>query len=114
MAETVERKRPRTIEEMSAYIHQHNWPNKRSPLIWRRLDERHTRSHDNRFQVERRGDGDSERFFAFILPTTVIGHRLASLEQAKEICEQNASPLPLETPIAEGQAPSPIASLKRR
>jgi len=98
--ETPER-RPRSIEEVSAYIHRRNWPKERKALIWRKIDERRSRSHCNRFQVERRGEGEATRYFAFILPTTVIGHRLASLEQAKEVCERHASPLPLEPPQAE-------------
>lgn len=100
MAETTN-KRPRTIEEMSAYIHRRNWPKERSPLRWRKVADRLYRSNCNRFQVERRGEGASTRYFAFILPTTVIGHRLLTEEQAKQICERRASPLPLEPPAAE-------------
>lgn len=97
MAETTER-RPRTIEEVSAYIRQRNCPTERSPLYWRKVADRLLRSHDNRFQVERRGEGDATRYFAFILPDTVIGYRLLSEDQAKQVCEYHASPLPLEPP----------------
>jgi hypothetical protein len=95
MTETTER-RPRTIEEMSAYIRARNSPKERSPLHWRKVTERIVRSTCERFQVERRGEGDSTRFFAFIRPDKVIGHRLLTEEQAKQVCEGHASPLPLE------------------
>lgn len=85
----------RTLEEVRAKIRR-NWPKERSPLRWRKVGDRLMRSHCDRFQVERRGDGDNTRYFAFILPTTVIGHRIATEEQAKAICEQHASPLALE------------------
>jgi hypothetical protein len=74
----------------------YNFPRERSPLRWGKVSDRCIRSTCNRFQIERRGDGDAQRFYAFILPDTVIGHRLMSAEQARTICEQHASPLPLE------------------
>lgn len=102
MAETTD-KRPRTIAEVSAFIRR-NWPKERSPLRWRKVTERIIRSHCDRFQVERRGEGDAVRYFAFLLPTTVIGYRILTAEQAKQICEQHASPLPLEAPREVGAA----------
>lgn len=84
-----------TIDEVRAKIRR-NFPNERSPLRWGKVSDRIIRSSCKRFQVERRGEGDATRFYAFILPDTVIGHRLITPEQAKQICEQHASPLPLE------------------
>lgn len=77
---------------------QRNLPKERSPLHWRKVADRLMRSHCNRFQVEKRGDGEAVRYYAFILPDRVIGHRLLTADQAKEVCERHASPLPLDAP----------------
>lgn len=73
-----------------------NLPKERSALQWRKVADRLMRSHCNRFQIERRGEGEAVRYFAFLLPDTVIGHRLLTSDHAKQICEQHASPLSLE------------------
>lgn len=84
-----------TIDEVRAKIRK-NFPNERSPLRWGKISDRIIRSTCRRFQIERRGDGDATRFYAFILPDKVIGHRLLTADQARSICESHASPLPLE------------------
>jgi len=91
-----------TIEQVRAKI-QRNFPKERSPLRWARVSDRIIRSTCGRFQIERRGDEAATRYFAFMRPDKVIGARLGSAEQAKTICEQHASPLPLEpvTPAIE-------------
>ncbi len=93
-----------TMEQVRERIRR-NFPKERSPLRWRKVSDRIIRSHDNRFQIERRGEDAATRYFAFILPDTVIGHRLLSAEQAKTICEQHASPLPLEPADAKQAKP---------
>lgn len=87
-----------TIDEVRARI-RGNFPKERSPLRWRKFADRILHSQCNRYSVERRGEGDATRYYAFILPTTVIGHRLLTADQAKQICERHSSPLPLE-PVA--------------
>ena len=102
--ETVD-KRPRTIEEVSAYIRRRNWPKARSPIIWRKVNEHTLMSHCGRFVIDRHGDGDAARFTAKLRPMTVIGHRCLTQDQAKQICEAHASPLPLEPPKTESPPP---------
>lgn len=96
------------LQRIRQRIRARNFPKERSPLRWRKITDRIIRSHDDRFQVEQRGEGEATRYFAFLLPATVIGHRLLTPEQAKEICEQHASPLPLEV---KPPAVAPAASL---
>lgn len=84
-----------TIDEIRARIRK-NFPKERSPLRWRKVNDRRLVSACNRFVIERRGEGDAARYTAKLKPDTVIGHRLLTAEQAKTLCEQHASPLPLE------------------
>ena len=95
-----------TLEEVRARIRQ-NFPPERTALRWGKVTDRIIRSTCGRFQIEKRGDGEATRFYAFLRPDTVIGHRLMSAEQAKAVCEQHASPLPLEAPPAT-DAPVPL------
>jgi hypothetical protein len=99
-----------TLDDVRAKIRR-NFPNERSPLRWGKISDRIIRSTCGRFQVERRGDDDAARYFAFILPTTVIGHRLLTEDHAKQICEQHASPLPLEAASA-GTSGVPATTLQ--
>jgi hypothetical protein len=84
-----------TLDHVRARI-RNNFPKERSALRWRKVNEHRIVSVCDRFVIERRGEGDATRFWAKLKPDTVIGHRLFSAERAKEICEQHASPLPLE------------------
>ena len=83
------------IDQVRARIRR-NFPKERSPLHWRKVNNNRIVSTCDRFVIERRGDGDAARYTAKLKPDTVIGHRLMTAENAKELCEQHASPLPLE------------------
>ena len=84
-----------TFEKVRSKI-QRNMPKVRKPLEWKKITERIIRSKCDRFQIERRGEDEGTRYYAFILPDIVIGHRLATPEFAKQVCEQHAVPKPLE------------------
>jgi len=104
--ETAERRRL-SFEEVRAKI-QRNKPKERSPIIWRKVNEHSIVSHCGRFVIDRHGEGDAARFTAKLRPLTIIGHRCSTAEQAKQICEAHASPLPLEAPPAESAPQSPL------
>jgi len=46
--------------------------------------------------VEKTGEGEAARYTAKILPTSIVGNRRYTLEQAQEDRNRQASPLPLE------------------
>jgi len=101
------------LAKVRAKIRQ-NFPKERKALIWRKVSENTIRSECGRFRIERRGEGAAERFTAFLHPATVIGHRMGTAAMAKEVCEQHASPLPLEPlekpvqPTLSGPATLPL------
>lgn len=74
------------------------FPDERSPLQWRRDTPNRLLSTCGRFAIEKSGEGDAVRYDAKLKPSTIIGHRRYTLEQAKEDCNRHASPLPLEGP----------------
>ena len=96
-------KRRPTWDEVRAKI-QKNFPKERAALRWRNVSDNLMVSMCDQFAVEKHGQGDAARYTAKIRPNTVIGHRLMTFEKAKELCEQHASPLPLEpsTPTSQG------------
>jgi hypothetical protein len=73
-----------------------NFPNLRAPLQWRKDSESRLVSQCGRFAIEKSGHGDAVRYTAKVQPHAVIGVRLFTAEQAKEVCNRHASPLPLE------------------
>ncbi len=92
-----------------------NFPNERAALQWRKEAFNRFVSTCARFAIERHGEGEAARFTAKLQPATVIGHRLYTIEAAKEVCERHASPLPLEAPAIDAGAvgsgvPAPIAA----
>ena len=84
-----------TLEEVRAKIRK-NFPDPRSPLQWRRDSPTRMVSTCGRFAIEKRGEGDAARYTAILQPRTPIGHRLYTVDAAKEVCSRHASPLPLE------------------
>ena len=84
-----------TLEQVRAKIRK-NFPKERTALRWKKVTEHRIVSHCDRFVIDRHGEGDATRYTAKRKPDTVIGHRLLTSDKAKEICEQHASPLPLE------------------
>lgn len=79
-----------------------NFPDDRQALRWRKDTDTRIVSTCARFAIERHGDGDARRYTAKRQPNTVIGHRLYTVEQAKEVCCRHASPLPLEEIAYQG------------
>lgn len=73
-----------------------NFPNERSPLRWKKVSNTKIVSDDGHFLIEKTGDGDAARFTAKRLPKTILGSRLYTAEEAKTLCNKEASPLPLE------------------
>jgi hypothetical protein len=78
-----------------------NFPNERAALQWRRDSANRLISHCGKFAIEKSGSGDGVRYTAKLLPTSIIGSRRYTLEEAKQDCDSHASPLPLEPPITE-------------
>lgn len=75
-----------------------NFPDGRAPLQWRKDSDTRLVSHCGRFAIEKHGEGDATRYTAKLQPHSVIGARLFTAEQAKEVCNRHASPLPLDLP----------------
>jgi hypothetical protein len=78
-----------------------NFPKVTAALRWRKDSDKRLVSMCGRFSIERHGEGEKARYTAKIQPHSVIGVALASAQQAKEVCERHASPLPLEMPERE-------------
>jgi hypothetical protein len=78
-----------------------NFPNERAAVQWRRVSANRLLSHCGQFEIERSGTGEAARYTAKRLPSSVIGARLYTVEEAKQACDSQASPLPLEPPITE-------------
>lgn len=73
-----------------------NFPDERAPLTWRRDTPTRLVSTCGRFHIDKRGESDAARYTAVLRPTSIIGNRRYTIEQAKEDCNRHASPLPLE------------------
>lgn len=79
-----------------------NFPNPRDPLRWRKDSDTRLVSTCGRFAIEKHGEGDATRYTAKRQPHAVLAHRLFTAEQAKEVCNRHASPLPLDDkPVQE-------------
>lgn len=97
--DTVEAKLAKAREKIRA-----NFPDARAPLTWRRDTPNRLVSTCGRFHIDKHGEGDAARYTAFLRPTSVIGNRRYTVDQAKEDCNRHASPLPLE-PVQRELAP---------
>jgi hypothetical protein len=75
-----------------------NFPSETAPLHWRKDSGNRLVSTCGRFAIERHGEGEKARYTAKLQPHSVIGVSLGTAEQAKEVCNRHASPLPLEPP----------------
>lgn len=73
-----------------------NFPNAHAALQWRKQSNTRIVSHCDRFAIDRAGEGDAVRYTAILKPHSILAARLFTLEQAKEVCNRHASPLPLE------------------
>jgi len=109
MSETTTRPTFQSVQEKI----RRNFPKEHKPLLWQKVTDRIIRSACGRFQVEKRGDGPQSRYYAFIRPDTVIGYRMGTPEQAKEICDHHAAALlkPPPAPIhhaATDKAPGDV------
>ena len=85
-----------------------NFPRVHAPLNWRRVSKNTLSAvgHGKTYYVDRSGEGDATRYRARIHPQTVLGDRLMTAEQAKDLCERDASPLDLSgAPAAAPPAP---------
>lgn len=78
-----------------------NFPNERAPLHWRKDSPTRLVSGCGRFAIEKHGEGDATRYTAKLLPSSIIGNRRYTLEEAKEDCCRHVSPLPLEAPVTD-------------
>jgi hypothetical protein len=78
-----------------------NFPNPRDPLRWRKDSDTRLVSTCGRFAIEKHGEGDAVRYTAKRQPHSVLGQRLFTAEQAKEVCNRHAFPLPLDQPVQE-------------
>ena len=65
------------------------FPSEGAKIIWQKASPNRIESLDRRFSVERLGSGDATRYTAK-MKLTVIGHRLLTAREAKEICERYA------------------------
>jgi hypothetical protein len=78
-----------------------NFPNERAALQWRRVSANRLLSHCGQFAIEKSGSGEATRYTAKRVPNEVIGARLYTVEEAKQACDAQASPLPLEPGLNE-------------
>lgn len=92
---TEEQEAERAIARAKA-ICQRNMPDPRAPLQWKKLSESVIASTCGRYRIARHGEGVTERFSAYLFPNAVLGERLITVQEAKDICGRHASPLPLE------------------
>lgn len=87
-----------------------NFPSSTSSLVWRKASENRIVSTCGRFAIDRFGSGDAVRFNARMLPMTVIGHRLTTAAQAKEVCDRHVSALVLPLPLSSGTSAPVVAA----
>lgn len=73
-----------------------NFPDPRAALTWRKDSNTRIVSTCGRFAIERHGEDGNARYTAKLQPHSVLGHSLLTAEQAKDVCNRHASPLPLE------------------
>lgn len=83
-----------------------NFPNKFSPLTWKKDSAHRIVSACGLFLVDRHGEGPAERFTAILRPWTVLGHDCRTAGEAKELCARHALPEgPPKSPFEEVKTP---------